>query len=266
MTTKDKTIEIRNLTIGYNSKNNTKTVSQNLSCAILSSELTCLVGANGAGKSTLLRTLSAFQPSLSGTIHIREREISSYPGKELAKIIGVVLTERINVHDMSVVELVSMGRSPYTGFWGTLSPEDKQIVQEAIKQVNISDLADRSIQTLSDGEKQKVMIAKALAQQTPVIFLDEPTAFLDFQSKIEIMQLLHRLCKEVNKTIFLSTHDLELAIQIADKIWIMDKKKGITVGTPEELIADGRLEKSFYCKGVLFDRQTGLFRITKKNE
>jgi iron complex transport system ATP-binding protein len=262
---KDKTIEIWNLSIGYKDRNNSKIVAKDLNSAIFSGELTCLVGANGVGKSTLLRTLSAFQSSLSGEIMIKDKEISSYSGKELSKIIGVVLTERVEVRDMSVAELVSMGRSPYTGFWGKLTPEDKKIVEEALEQVHISGLADCSLQTLSDGERQKVMIAKALAQQTPVIFLDEPTAFLDFPSKVEIMQLLHSLSRKTNKTIFLSTHDLELAIQIADKIWIMDKKEGLTIGTPEELIQDGSLEKNFQVEGVVFEREPGLFKIIKQN-
>jgi iron complex transport system ATP-binding protein len=259
---KDKTIEFSNLSIGY--KNNDKIVAQSLNSILFSGELTCLIGANGVGKSTLLRTLSGFQPPLSGEIVIQNKKITSFSHKELSKIIGVVLTEKVDVRDMSVTELVGMGRSPYTGFWGKLTAEDKEIVWEAIRQVNISGLAERSIQTLSDGERQKVMIAKALAQQTPVIFLDEPTAFLDFPSKVEIMQLLHRLSRKTNQTIFLSTHDLELALQMADKIWIMDKKQGLVIGTPSELMQDGRLEDSFRCEGVEFDHSIGIFRIKKQ--
>ena len=132
------------------------------------------------------------------------------------------MTEKCDIRNMSVRELVEMGRSPYTGFWGRLDKEDKQVVEESIALVRIENLASRMVYTLSDGERQKVMIAKALAQETPVIFLDEPTAFLDFPSKVEIMQLLHHLTRSTNKTIFLSTHDLELALQIADKIWLME--------------------------------------------
>jgi iron complex transport system ATP-binding protein len=261
---KDKTVDIRNLTIGYRNNNHDKIVAGNLNSTIFSGELTCLAGVNGVGKSTLLRTLSGFQPPLSGEIFIQNKKISSFSDKELAKIIGVVLTEKVDVRDMSVTELVSMGRIPYTGFWGKLTAEDKEIVEEAIRQVNISGLAERSIQTLSDGERQKVMIAKALAQQTPIIFLDEPTAFLDFPSRVEIMQLLHRLSRKTNKTIFLSTHDLELALQIADKLWLMDKKQGLVIGTPSELARDGSLEKFFSCEGVEFDRSTGVFKIKKQ--
>ncbi len=147
---------------------------------------------------------------------------------------------------MTVRELIGMGRSPYTGFWGKLSRADDEIVDKAIGLVNIHPLASRMLHTLSDGERQKAMIAKALAQETPVIYLDEPTAFLDFPSKVEIMQLLHHLTRETDKTIFsLSTHDLELALQIADKIWLMDKVNGITSGTPEDLALEGYLSRFF---------------------
>ena len=259
-----KTIRIEDLSIGYKTKSHTNTVAEHLDSFIYNGELTCLLGANGVGKSTLLRTLSAFQPPLSGNIFIQEQKIESYSNKELSTLIGVVLTEKVEARDMTVTELVSMGRSPYTGFWGKLTDNDEEVVQWAISLINIENLANRSVQTLSDGERQKVMIAKALSQETPIIYLDEPTAFLDFPSKVEIMQLLHRLTRETDKTIFLSTHDLELALQIADKIWLMDKEKGITIGTPEDLALNGSLNDFFQSDGVEFDAKTGLFRIKNK--
>ncbi|GHT40745.1 iron(III) ABC transporter ATP-binding protein [Bacteroidia bacterium] len=260
---KTKAIKIRNLSIGYKGKKNDIVIAQGLTSTIYSGELTCLIGANGVGKSTLLRTLSAFQPALSGEIILEEKEIFSFSGSELSKIIGVVLTEKVEVRNLSVTELVGMGRSPYTGFWGKLTQEDEKIVEEAMQLVRIPGLADREVQTLSDGERQKVMIAKALAQQTPVIFLDEPTAFLDFPSKVEILQTLHRLSRETNKTIFLSTHDLELALQIADKIWLMDKEKGLTTGSREELVQTGSFEDFFQSSGVIYDYETHHFKINK---
>lgn len=162
---------------------------------------------------------------------------------------------------MTVTELVGLGRSPYTGFWGTLASEDKEVVNRSISLVGIEHLKDRMIQTLSDGERQKVMIAKALAQETPVIYLDEPTAFLDYPSKVEMMQLLYRLSRETDKTIFLSTHDLELALQIADKLWLMDRQKGVMTGAPEDLSLDGSLGNFFARKGITFDAEIGLFRV-----
>ena len=256
-----KTIELKKLSIGYLTKNNRKVVASDINADIFSGELTCLLGANGIGKSTLLRTLSAFQPKLDGQINIQEKEIETYTEKQLSTLIGVVLTEKCDIKNMSARELIGLGRSPYTGFWGTLNDEDKAIVDNAITMVKIEDLASRMVHTLSDGERQKVMIAKALAQETPIIFLDEPTAFLDFPSKVEIMQLLHRLSRQTNKTIFLSTHDLELALQIADKIWLIDKQSGINIGTPEDLSLSGHLTSFFARKGIIFDEETGLFRI-----
>lgn len=264
MSMKEATIRINNLSIGYRSNNDTKLVASNITTTIYSGELTCLLGANGVGKSTLLRTLSAFQPRLSGEIALLSRDIQDYSDKELSTIVGVVLTDKCDIRNMSVRELIEMGRSPYTGFWGRLGKEDKRVVEEAIALVRIENLASRMVHTLSDGERQKVMIAKALAQETPMIFLDEPTAFLDFPSKVEIMQLLHSLTRSTNKTIFLSTHDLELALQIADKIWLMDREKGISTGTPEDLALSGYLSGFFARKGIVFDMETGLFRIDNR--
>lgn len=253
------TIILKELSIGYHTKNGTRVVAEGINAAIQSGELTCLLGANGVGKSTLLRTLSAFQPALFGEIIIRSQEISAYTDKELSRLIGVVLTEKPDIRNMTVRELVALGRSPYTGFWGTLHEADWQVVDEAINAVRISNLRERMVHTLSDGERQKVMIAKALAQQTPVIFLDEPTAFLDFPSKVEMMQLLRRLAKEEQKTIFLSTHDFELALQVADKLWLMTDE--LHIGTPHELAQSGALAGYVERPGITFDAQTLTVRV-----
>ena len=226
------TIELRNLGIGYTTKHGIITVAEGINGTICSRELTCLLGANGVGKSTLLRTLSAFQPKIQGEILMEGRDLSAWTDKELSRLIGVVLTEKPDVRNMTVRELVSLGRSPYTGFWGTYSKEDLQIVDESISLVGIDSLSRRMVHTLSDGERQKVMIAKALAQQTPVIYLDEPTAFLDYPSKVEVLQLLRRISREAGKTIFLSTHDVELALQLADTVWLMIREEGMAIGPP----------------------------------
>lgn len=256
------TIRLDDLSIGYSiKKHHTKEVASHIQATIRSGELTCLLGENGVGKSTLLRTLSAFQPKLGGHIWLLGREVESYTDRQLSRIISVVLTERCEIRNMTVRDLVGMGRSPYTGFWGRLSPNDWEVVDRSIRLVGIEVLASRMVHTLSDGERQKVMIAKALAQETPIIFLDEPTAFLDYPSKVEIMQLLYRLIQTTEKTIFLSTHDLDLALEIADKIWLMERKQGITVGTPEDLALSGRLKSFFSGRGVVFDDDSGLYRI-----
>ena len=235
---REETIRLESLAIGYHGKHSVKVVADGITDSISSGELTCLIGENGAGKSTLLRTLSGFLPPVSGEIFILGKPLKSYRETELAKVIGVVLTEKNNLQNMTVEELVGMGRSPYTGFWGRLRAEDKEKVAQAISLVGIGELKDRMVQTLSDGERQKVMIAKALAQETPIIFLDEPTAFLDYPSKVEILNLLHRLSSEEGKTIFLSTHDLELALRVADRVWLMTKKGAVQTGSPDNLVID----------------------------
>jgi iron complex transport system ATP-binding protein len=250
------------LSIGYRGKNGTRVVAAGINAAIRSGELTCLLGANGVGKSTLLRTLSAFQPKLDGDVLIEGREITTFSDKELSRMIGVVLTEKPDIRNMSVRELVALGRSPYTGFWGTLHEDDWQVVDEAISAVRIEPLRERMIHTLSDGERQKVMIAKALAQQTPVIYLDEPTAFLDFPSKVEMMQLLRQLAQTQQKTIFLSTHDFELALQVADTLWLMESQ-GLSVGTPRELANSGALARYVERPGITFDPMTLTVNIKK---
>ena len=285
----NETIQLRDLSIGYQTKHSVKTVAAGINGAIRSGELTCLLGANGVGKSTLLRTLAAFQPQISGEIFISRneecgvrREITSFTDKELSKVIGVVLTEKPDVRNMSVRELVSLGRSPYTGFWGTYTDEDLRIVDEAIEMVGITDLTRRPVHTLSDGERQKVMIAKALAQQTPVIFLDEPTAFLDYPSKVEVLQLLRRISREAEKTIFLSTHDVELALQLADTIWLMRRQESgdrsqelgdrsqetgvngpVTIGSPEALAASGDLGSFIERQNIIFDKETLTIKVKK---
>ena len=263
------TVVLNNLSIGYSHKGNEKVVANGLNAAINSGELTCLLGRNGIGKSTLLRTLSAFQPPLAGEILMGSTPLSSLTDKQRSKRIGVVLTEKPDVQNMTVTELVGLGRSPYTGFWGTLSEEDDKIVSDAIHLVGIDVLSSRLVHTLSDGERQKVMIAKALAQQTPVIYLDEPTAFLDFPSKVETMQLLRRLATgspdmpDSQKTIFLSTHDVELSLSLADRLWIMEPGV-LSVGTPRELAEQGVLSRFIENNGITFDRDTLTIHITSQ--
>lgn len=259
-------IEIRNLTTGYKAKHEDVAVSKGINAVLKTDELTCILGPNGAGKSTLLRTLCAFQPALNGEVVLMGRNVNSYSPKELSKLISVVLTDNSGVKNMTAWDVVSMGRSPYTGFWGKLSAVDQQIVSESFQLVGIEWLQNRKLQTLSDGECQKVMIAKALAQQTPIIILDEPTAYLDYPSKIQMMLLLQKLAKTLHKTIFLSTHDLEHALQIADQLWLLDKEHGLTTGSPEQLSRDGSVETYFNRPGIHFDRENYTFRIDKAFE
>lgn len=233
---------LRNLIIGYKNKPlNSPSLPpkgelEGGFCATLTpGRLTCLVGRNGVGKSTLLRTLAGFQPALGGDVIINGKSLSDMDRKESAQMISVVLTARPDLQQMTVREIVSMGRSPYTDMWGTMRPEDKAIVEACLQQVGITSLAERNIETLSDGECQKTMIAKALAQQTPIILLDEPTAFLDYPSKAETMQLMSAIAAENNAAVLLSTHDMEMATHLADELWVMTSDRQLISGTPAEL-------------------------------
>ena len=250
-------IELKDLTIGYTGKKQQTTIiASDINATIESGQLTCLLGHNGVGKSTLLKTLTAFLPKLSGQIVIDGKDIESYTEKQLARKIGVVLTERTSVQDMTVADLVALGRSPYTGFWGRLDDEDKEMVVRAMRLAGIENLSLRYVDTLSDGERQRAMIAKALAQDTPLICLDEPTSFLDFQSKVEMLRLLRRLSNDNGKTIFLSTHDVELALQMADSLWLMEQDHKLNIGTPRQLADNGSLSRFFDNDFISFDPAT----------
>jgi len=249
-----------NLSVGYYlNRGKAKILHRNIDLELFRGEITCLLGPNGSGKSTLIRTFSGFQPALTGELQIVGRPINQYKAIELAKVLGVVLTEHPVVGNMSVFSMVAFGRSPYTGFLGQLSKTDKLIIKKAMQNAGIQDLQNRQFHSLSDGEKQKVFIAKALAQETPLMFLDEPTAFLDFPSKVEILQLLRTSAWEQDKAVLLSTHDLNLALQFADKIWLMGQEKPIVTGIPEDLVLSGKFGSYFDHKNISFDKTIGTF-------
>ena len=213
-------ITTNRLTVGYRGHRVVEDISLSLPCG----RLVCLLGPNGAGKSTLLRTLCGFQPPIEGTVTISGSDITTMSAAEVARLVSVVLTDRPLTPSLTAREMVGMGRAPYTGFWGRLSDDDRRLVSEAMQTVGIDSLATRRMGRLSDGERQKVMIAKALAQHTPVIVLDEPTAFLDYPSKVAVMKTLARLAHDEGKTILMSTHDLELAAQLGDELMEIENK------------------------------------------
>lgn len=255
-------ISAQDLCIGYRTGKKEKRVHEHLSFELHAGELTCLLGANGAGKSTLLRTLSASQPALEGDLLMMGKSLSDYSEKERSRTIGVVLTDKTFAGGLSVYELVALGRQPHTGFFGRLTKEDKRIVEEAMENVGIAHKAKSYTAELSDGERQKVMIAKALVQECPLILLDEPTAFLDVVSRIEIMHLLHRLAVEQNKAILLSTHDIEQALVLADKLWLLTKGKGLQCGVTEDIILNHHMDELFTHKDIRFDYDHGVYYPT----
>lgn len=252
---------VSDLVTGYRNGRREVKVSHAFSASLPSGSLTCLIGRNGAGKSTVLKTLCGFIPPLEGSVQILGRGLNTYSPSELARTVGVVLTERTLATAMTVTEVVALGRAPYTGFWGSLSADDRRIVDECLELTGITDLSSRLTSTLSDGERQKVMIAKALAQQTPLILLDEPTAFLDYPSKVELLQLLKKLSREEGKTIFLSTHDLEITFQLADNLWMLDRNLGFRAGSPEALSADGSIARYFERRGLCYLPASLTFKI-----
>ena len=250
----------QHLSIGYKQgKKEELCLLSDINLTIRRGEMVCLLGPNGAGKSTLMRTIAGIQNPLAGYTLVEGIPIRDRNFKEIAQLLSIVLTERIDVGNLTVYHIVSLGRHPYTSWMGRLSEEDNDKIKWALEQVDLLHYADHFINQLSDGERQRVMIAKALAQDTPLIILDEPTAHLDLPNRVEIMRLLHRLARETNKAILLSTHELDLALQAADIIWLMARSKPIKIGTPEDLVLNGSIEKTFHNKSFNFDRKTGNF-------
>lgn len=219
-------ITLKNLVVGYPDGRHTRQLTHAANEEAHDGMLTCLIGANGAGKSTLLRTIAGFQLPLEGTVLLGGDDVRALSPRQRAERMAVVLTDRPDVMCTTVWEMVATGRAPFTGFWGRLSGKDRDIVTRSLRLVGIEWMADRTVASLSDGERQKVMIAKALAQQTPVILLDEPTAFLDYPSRVEVMQLLLNIAHEEHKTVLLSTHDLDLALHTADRLWLFERERG----------------------------------------
>jgi iron complex transport system ATP-binding protein len=223
------------------------------------------MGPNGSGKSTLIKTLVGMQPPLSGEVVLFGAPLSQLSTKYIAGKISTVLTDRITIGNLDVFTLVSFGRSPYTGWLGRLRIEDEKKVEWAIKVTDLQPLARRDISTLSDGELQKVMIARALAQDTDLILLDEPTVHLDLPSRVEIMRLLRRLARETGKGILLSSHELDLALKACDEAWLINNKRQLISGVPEDLVLNGTFEAVFQRDTVDFDRTTGSFHLHKSN-
>ena len=255
-------ISARHLDIGYRENNYIKRVHNNLDIALYAGELTCLLGANGAGKSTLLRTLSGTQPPLSGEVMINGMSLSNISRHKLSQTIGVVLTDKTAIGGLTVREVVALGRQPHTGFFGRLTAEDNRVIDSSLDACGIADKQHRYMASLSDGERQKAMIAKALAQECPIVLLDEATAFLDIVSRIEIMTLLHEIATRHNRAILLSTHDIEQALVLSDRLWLLSREKGLTTGVTEDLILSGCLNDLFPHSEIHFDPLHGSFYPT----
>ncbi len=257
-------LQLSDLTIGYPDKNRVREIQSNLNLSADRGELIALIGKNGCGKSTLIRTIACLQPLYSGKILLENKDLVNLKPEKRARLVSVVLTGQHSVASFNVRELISIGRDPYTGWLGSLSDKDNEIISDAMNITYLEGFDDRSIHELSDGERQRVFIARALAQDTPLILLDEPTSHLDLPNRINILLLLQKLARNTGKTIIISTHELETAMQVADKLWLMEKGKGVTVGAPEDLVLNGSFEEIFHHHSYEFDKEYGSF-IVKEN-
>jgi iron complex transport system ATP-binding protein len=239
-------LESVGLSIGYNPPGHKQLLlASDLNLIIRQGQVTGLLGPNGSGKSTLLRTLAGLQPSLAGGVHVMGKAIRSNMIRQTATMLSVVLTDRIDVRNLTVYQLVSMGRYPHTDWLGRMGKQDTDLIALAMRQVRLGGYENCFFNELSDGEQQRTLLAKALVQDTPLIILDEPTAHLDLPNRISIMKLLRRLADETGKSILFSTHDLELAIQNADTLWLLPKGGKLVRGTPEELMSSTAFEETF---------------------
>tara|TARA_R110002049_G_scaffold216946_3_gene388379 strand:- start:762 stop:1550 length:789 start_codon:yes stop_codon:yes gene_type:complete len=256
-----KLIKIENLLVGYGNKNSGCAIMAPLSTEVGEGEFICLIGENGKGKSTLLKTISGNLQPLAGEVIINDKKLIDYDNHSLAAQLSLVLTDKISIGLITVFDLVAFGRYPFTNWLANLTENDKYIIDDALKVCGIKELANRYFNNLSDGEKQKVLIARAITQQTPIIILDEPLNHLDLINKVEIFSLLKKLCKAVNKTIIISTHQVELALQAADRLWLITNDHKLSVSTPDEAIASGLFDRAFKSDKVIFDAKSKTFQL-----
>ena len=255
-----KVLHTTNLTIGYKTKSNTITITKNLNINLPSEKLIGLIGANGIGKSTLLKTITGIIKPLEGKVFINDNPIESFKPEDLAKKLSIVLTEHLPPSNLSVYEIVALGRQPYTNWLGTLSDEDKIKIEKAIDQTEIHSFQNKKHYEISDGQLQKTMIARALAQDTDLIILDEPTTHLDLVHKVTLLKLLQKLTHETGKTILYSTHDIDLAIQLCDEIIVITENK-VFQNQPCKLIEEGIFNEIFKNENIQFDASHGKFNI-----
>lgn len=243
------------LAVGYRNGKNAVTLLHGLNLTLESGKLVALLGQNGAGKSTLLRALTCDERPLSGTIQVDGRNLAEMSQKERSRLIGLVSTDRIQAGALTVRELVALGRQPHTGFLGRLDDEDHEIVRQSMEDAGIIGKAEDYVASLSDGERQKAMIARALAQQTPIIILDEPTAFLDVASRIETMRLLQTLAHDRGKAVLLSSHDISQSLMLADELWLITTDRQVITGTTTDLLASGAMDRLFTNRSIHFNPQ-----------
>jgi len=249
-----------NLTIGYTSKKKKTVIAENLNIHLKEGKLIALIGANGIGKSTLLRTLCGIQNPLSGIVLLNNIDIQKLNSISLSQNLSLVLTDKLPSSNLTVFELVALGRQPYTNWIGKLSAIDLEKINHAMKLTQIEHIANKKYYEISDGQLQKVLITRALAQDTPLIILDEPTTHLDLLHKVAVFKLLKKLTSATNKCILFSTHDIDLAIQLADEMMVMTESK-IEQDQPCNLITKGVFNSLFKDEHIIFDGEKGKFVV-----
>ncbi|MES2241123.1 MAG: ABC transporter ATP-binding protein [Bacteroidota bacterium] len=254
-------LQATKISIGYTHKKEQRVVAADIDLSLKKGKLIALVGANGIGKSTLLRTITGIQKTLSGTVLLNEKNIHEMNALALAKNLSVVLTEKLPPSNLTVFELVALGRQPYTNWIGTLTDEDTEKVENALKLTQIEHLTTKKHYEISDGQLQKVLVARALAQDTPLIILDEPTTHLDLFHKVALFKLLKKLTQETQKCILFSTHDIDMAIQLSDEMIIMTAET-IIQDQPCNLISKGSFNTLFKDEHIVFDADKGKFIIS----
>lgn len=253
-------LSTENLSIGYTHGRQTTVVAEALDCSLRGGEFVCLLGPNGAGKSTLIRTLAGMQAPLGGALRLGNRPLTGIAPRQRARAISVVLTEGLPMGMMDAYSLVSLGRHPYSGWLGGLDAHDRERIDWALGAVGASALAERQVAELSDGERQKISIARALAQEAKLMLLDEPTAFLDLPRRVELMGILRDLAHREKLALLLSTHDLDLALRFADRLWLLSPEGHLVQGAPEALALGGQFAEVFASENLQWDARTGSFR------
>jgi iron complex transport system ATP-binding protein len=250
-------LRLDDLSVGYPSAQ--RIVLSGLNIAVEPGDFVCVLGRNGAGKSTLMRTIAGLQSPLTGGTWLDGDEVARLPAAERARRIAVVLTERAGGPGLTVDDVVRMGRQPFTDWRGGLSAEDRVIAEQAMMAAGAEAFSGRLFDDLSDGERQRVMIARAMAQTPRLMVLDEITAFLDLPGRVEVMSLLRRHARAQGAAVLLSSHDLDLSLQLADVVWLLDGDGGLHVGAPSELVASGRVGRAFDTEEVVFSPARGRF-------
>lgn len=251
----------KNISVGYRTESGTNILLENIDFSIFPEEVICIMGRNGCGKTTLLRAIAGLSNHLSGEIFIKRKKLSEISRTELATLISVVLTDKVEVGNLTVHEVIALGRFPYTNFWGKLTKNDRKIIDDVITLMNLEDIQNHFFSMLSDGQKQKVLIARAIAQDTPILLLDEPTTFLDIPGKLEILKLLKKIAAQKKIAVLFTSHDWELVLEMANRIWPIDESGKMKHGMPEDMILNGEFEKCFRHENFDFNQDHGSFHI-----